>query len=850
MSPSLSNRQSHISYDNNALANDNKSSAKRARAVSSVSTGESRFHLSPSRLYSRRSLSVIANKGGFSPNNYSGANNGKSPQGSIISIYSGHGAASSSSTTLVEFYSAAKLAPPVAGANVEEYVRGREDGKVMYIIQVHPHNVNLPFLDKMPIPRKAYSIYRRYEDIVGFAEQLEEEFPWLRTSQVSGHPPSSCLRDKSFSPPWLVLKARSPSPVCNGELECTQRKEGLNKYLTELFSYSPVVTQSRLVAEFFGIWKTDLELRLNHRDGDPLALHSLFTLPFQNASPQTLTPPVLPTSSEISDTIMGASSKLSEPVSPSQMSCSAGTIFPSPPSSPGISAASSRKGSLWSPTKTTPFSLSTEALPHKSSFPKRPSPSGSFHDSDDSEDNGEDNESDNDSESDLSDTDSELDSGSDESSSYGSLGSESLYERVESVEDFNSLLYPPAAMLGKLRKAASLQNLSGPSPILIPPRASSPRRERIVVVFPEEHRKPADEVETAANNSTRANSSSAPDRFLSQSAFAEGHRLIKNVPQYEPIPITKHSKHSSLTLSDRPLQTGAKQSHKHLYQDSHRVHIGKSLRASSIQSLGSSSSLPAPPQPWMSRVKSQNSQKRASLYKFLTSAGKDSVLNIATKASASTATLVPYRKSPASPVSVSGSNHRAQSPTFDEADDEVRQWTSLIKATSKPVGERVSRTSAMKHASSLAPSHPTSWPSSPFSRFNFMSSSSSSSTTALIRPSDTDSVMGSPTLSAAKAPESPLQGNFSFTFKIILDEETILALQVIEDDPSFVLSVPDLRLRVAKKLIKSQVDVSEAFELVWSAWSGDQVVLKNDEELKRAMQVAQGSRRVTLRCVY
>lgn len=185
MPPSLSNRQSHISYDNNALANDNKSSAKRARAVSSVSTGESRFHLSPSRLYSRRSLSVIANKGGFSPNNYSGANNGKSPQGSIISIYSGHGAASSSSTTLVEFYSAAKLAPPVAGANVEEYVRGREDGKVMYIIQVHPHNVNLPFLDKMPIPRKAYSIYRRYEDIVGFAEQLEEEFPWLRTSQVS-----------------------------------------------------------------------------------------------------------------------------------------------------------------------------------------------------------------------------------------------------------------------------------------------------------------------------------------------------------------------------------------------------------------------------------------------------------------------------------------------------------------------------------------------------------------------------------------------------------------------------------------------------------------------------------------
>ncbi|KAG0096312.1 hypothetical protein BGZ93_004727 [Podila epicladia] len=691
----------------------------------------------------------------------------------------------------------------------------------------------------MPIPRKTYSICRRYEDIVGFAEQLEEEFPWLRTSQVSGHPPSSCLRDKSVSPPWLVLKARSPSPVCNNELECTQRKESLNRYLTELFSYSPVVTQSRLVAEFFGIWKTDLEFRLNHRDDDPLALHSLFTLPFQTASLQSSTAPVALLSPVLSDTSMDVDSKLFEPVSPGQMSSSVGIIFPSPPSSPCMSAASSRKGSLWCPTETTPFSLSTEALSHKSSFLKLPSSSGSFHDSDDSDDN-EDNESRRGDESDYSDTDSEYDSEPDEFSPHGSFGSESVYERVESVEDFKSLINPAAAMLGKLCKVASLENLGDRSPTPSPPRASAPRRERIVVVFPEEHRKPVDDFEKNVRNSTSADSSNAPYQFSSQLAFVEGHRLIPNVPKFVPVPITKHSKHSSLTLSDRPLQTGTKQSHKHTYQDSYHAQTGKTLSVSSIQTLGPSSSLPVPPQSWRSRANCPRSEKRGSLYRFLKSSGKVSVLNIATKASVRMATLVPYKRSPVSSVSVSGSNHHSQSPTYDDADDAVQQWTSLIKITSKPTGERLSDISATMHESSSAPSHSSSRPSSPFSRYNSMSTPSST-TIAFVRLSS-ESATESPILSMATVPASLLAGSFSFTFKILLDEETILALQVIEDDPNFVLSVPDLRLRVAKKLARSQADVSEAFELVWSTWSGEQVVLKNDGELKRAMQAAQGSR--------
>lgn len=56
---------------------------------------------------------------------------------------------------------------------------------------------------------------------------------------------------------------------------CLQRKEELDRYLQELFTLGPIIAQSRLVAEFFGIWKTDMEVHLSQEDRDPLALHSV-----------------------------------------------------------------------------------------------------------------------------------------------------------------------------------------------------------------------------------------------------------------------------------------------------------------------------------------------------------------------------------------------------------------------------------------------------------------------------------------------------------------------------------------------------------------------------------------------
>ncbi|KAG0286453.1 hypothetical protein BGZ97_007440, partial [Linnemannia gamsii] len=59
---------------------------------------------------------------------------------------------------------------------------------------------------------------------------------------------------------------------------CLQRKEELDRYLQELFTLGPIIAQSRLVAEFFGIWKTDMEIHLSQEDRDPLALHSVVAM--------------------------------------------------------------------------------------------------------------------------------------------------------------------------------------------------------------------------------------------------------------------------------------------------------------------------------------------------------------------------------------------------------------------------------------------------------------------------------------------------------------------------------------------------------------------------------------------
>ncbi|KAF9359468.1 hypothetical protein BGX34_008343 [Mortierella sp. NVP85] len=93
---------------------------------------------------------------------------------------------------------------------------------------------------------------------------------------------------------------------------------------------------------------------------------------------------------------------------------------------------------------------------------------------------------------------------------------------------------------------------------------------------------------------------------------------------------------------------------------------------------------------------------------------------------------------------------------------------------------------------------------------------------------------------------------FVATFKIVCDSKHIVALRVMEQEHDFALSAPDLRRRVQKKLAKMEIPLPEQFELIWTPSCGEggsSVVLKNDEELRRAIQ-SNPHQKITLQCLY
>ncbi|KAF9215150.1 hypothetical protein BGZ59_002160 [Podila verticillata] len=127
-----------------------------------------------------------------------------------------------SSSTTTTFYSGVKLAPPVQSASVEKLERRSSDQKVWYTIQVFPCHLVIPG-NGGTIPRKPYRIYRRYEDVTDFADQLEEEFPALIPRVTSPGAPSSsfamegaqesALCSVSGSASVLSSASVSPSPL-------------------------------------------------------------------------------------------------------------------------------------------------------------------------------------------------------------------------------------------------------------------------------------------------------------------------------------------------------------------------------------------------------------------------------------------------------------------------------------------------------------------------------------------------------------------------------------------------------------------------------------------------------------
>ncbi|KAF9572194.1 hypothetical protein EC968_010131 [Mortierella alpina] len=94
------------------------------------------------------------------------------------------------------------------------------------------------------------------------------------TSQPSASTATAtALTAGALTQPLCLPRLKSSLVLFVTRTVCLQRREELDRYLRQLFALGPFIAQSRLVAEFFGIWKTDMEVHLRQEDRDPLALH-------------------------------------------------------------------------------------------------------------------------------------------------------------------------------------------------------------------------------------------------------------------------------------------------------------------------------------------------------------------------------------------------------------------------------------------------------------------------------------------------------------------------------------------------------------------------------------------------
>ncbi|KAF9340178.1 hypothetical protein BGZ91_003172 [Linnemannia elongata] len=89
---------------------------------------------------------------------------------------------------------------------------------------------------------------------------------------------------------------------------------------------------------------------------------------------------------------------------------------------------------------------------------------------------------------------------------------------------------------------------------------------------------------------------------------------------------------------------------------------------------------------------------------------------------------------------------------------------------------------------------------------------------------------------------------FVATIKVVVNAHMIFALKILEET-GFLLSVPDLRLRVMNKFRRMSMAIPDEFDLVWDGGNGSQVVLKNDEEIQKALR-ASVNNKLTLRCIF
>ncbi|KAF9189847.1 hypothetical protein BGZ51_009216 [Haplosporangium sp. Z 767] len=751
-------------------------------------------------------------------------------------------------STLVASYSSAKLAPPVSAASVEAFERRPPDQRAWYTIHIYPCHITIPGSGAMPIPRKSYSIYRRFEDVQDFAEQLESEFSWIRSCSQEGFLKArnilaSNLRDKASA--WPRMRSRANNTITDAE--CTQRKNDLDKYLQGLFALGPIISQCRLVAEFFGIWKTDLEVNLSQEIQDPLALHSLITHPFERAAKTAPASPTLdldqspalsvhvtrrPAIKVVARKGSESSQLSSPPWSPPLSSCS------SAPTSPSMSPVRSRKGHGFPWEIISPSPLGDILSMNNRSLPSPPG--SSYYSSDDGKDGSKSGDSEDE------DSEDELESSLEDQ------------EDLSTDEEDSFEMVPP---LHIVKKSTSLQNLrrinrGDPS---LSAHENNPHKWQ----FPERSF-PETESVVSMGPRTRRPSSFDPEEIRCFKAIVsetslQSKNAAPSLITTPKAPFVSKVDHLNTSLLTRPELTERTQPASKADGSAHPLSMIKPPNITRCTSPLS----PANTDPLFSSHSSTLPIPAANSSEFTPAAsavswkdqmsGSSMAENESDQSSSSSfQSFKSYHTS--APIAVSPQMLLTKSQEQDRG--QAQNWTKV-----STTHEKASMSSIQQRELEIA-----SFPKPPTSilkngvRITTPSRSNDPWPTVGVlggkrgKRHDNDHCREQDYTRVT----SPIPGfgflsqhpsAFVATFKIIVDAERIVALQVMEKDEDFMLSVPDLRLRVRNKFVRMEMPIPEDFELIWTPWQGAKVVLKNDEELQRAIY-SSANNKVILQCMF
>ncbi|KAF7728335.1 hypothetical protein EC973_006276 [Apophysomyces ossiformis] len=181
-----------------------------------------------------------------------------------------------------------KLAPPIERATVRAFEK-REDQKIWYLIQVTPQDVDIRLirgrsLGYRTVSRSSYTIARRYEDFVRFAQRLHEDFPPttrpnlpIRLHLHHSNPLKDTATTNTTTTRSSTIATIRPSadhlPKLKSRIHLlpnkqihAQRQVEMNKFLHALFCLPPSITQSLAVLEFFGLQKADTEQLMREQE--------------------------------------------------------------------------------------------------------------------------------------------------------------------------------------------------------------------------------------------------------------------------------------------------------------------------------------------------------------------------------------------------------------------------------------------------------------------------------------------------------------------------------------------------------------------------------------------------------